>query len=57
LGRLLEEFLAWALRQGATSAIYQTPLSNVAAQKSVVRAGFAPYRAFLTFHLWLPPGG
>ena len=57
LGRLLEEFLAWAARQGAASAIYQTPLSNVAAQKSVVRAGFVPDRAFLTFHLWLPTGG
>ena len=57
LGDLLDEFLAWAVRQGAASAIYQTQLANVAAQKRVVRAGFVPDRAFLTFHLWLPPGG
>lgn len=52
---LLAEFLAWAARRGAGSATYQTQLGNIAAQKAVVRAGFAPERSFLTFHLWMPP--
>ena len=52
---LLAEFLAWAARRGAASATYQTQLGNVAAQKTVVRAGFEPDRSFLTFHLWIVP--
>ncbi len=51
---LLQAFLAWAAGRGADSAIYQTQLTNLAAQKSVVRAGFEPDRAFLTLHHWLP---
>ncbi|TAK48290.1 MAG: GNAT family N-acetyltransferase [Betaproteobacteria bacterium] len=51
---LLQRFLAWGAARGAASAIYQTQLGNLAAQRSVVRAGFEPDCAFLTFHHWMP---
>jgi len=49
---LLAEFVSWSEHRGASAATYSTQLANFAAQKAVVRAGFEPESARLTFHRW-----
>lgn len=49
---LLCASLAWGATSGFSVIDYSTQITNVAAQKSVVRLGFVPDRGFYTFHRW-----
>ena len=50
----LSTMLAHARDSGMHAATYYTQVTNLAAQRMVVRAGFLPHGSQYTFHYWMP---
>lgn len=49
---LLLKAKAWAHSNGLDELTISTQISNLASQRSLIAAGFAPFQAFHTFHWW-----
>lgn len=49
---LLLNYLSWGQRRGMKRALYSTQITNLVAQKVVVRLRFEPSESYYTFHRW-----
>jgi dTDP-4-amino-4,6-dideoxy-D-galactose acyltransferase len=49
---LMRQGAVWCSEQGARRMIISTQITNIAAQKTFIRAGFEPVRYISTFHKW-----